>query len=157
MFSINEPFHVGVIVADLTTAMADYSRATGCTWHSVQERDVTLRVGDDLVSTHVLFDYSVEGPVQLELIQGLPGTPWDPAVNGGLDHSGHWSDDLAGDTSRVLSQGWEFLYSGTDDDGQMAGFCFFMTPTGQRVELLDTTMGPMFDRWFAGGDFDEVD
>ncbi|MEQ8716333.1 MAG: VOC family protein [Acidimicrobiales bacterium] len=156
MFQMTEPFHVGVIVADLEAAMAHYSRATGLTWHSIQERDVTLRVGDDLVDTHVIFDYSVEGPVQLELIQGLPGTPWDAAVHGGLDHSGHWSDDLAGDTAAVLSRGWEFLYSGTDD-GAMAGFCFFMTPTGQRVELLDTSMRPMFERWFAGGDFDEAD
>jgi catechol 2,3-dioxygenase-like lactoylglutathione lyase family enzyme len=157
MFRISEPFHVGVIVADLEAAMADYSRTTGCTWHSIQQRDVTLRVGDDLVHTHVRFDYSVEGPVQLELIQGLPGTPWDVAVHGGLDHSGHWSDDLVGDTAAVLALGWEFLYSGTGDDGETAGFCFFMTPSGQRVELLDTSMRPMFERWFAGGDFDEAD
>lgn len=156
MFNITEPFHIGVIVPDLARAMEEYSAATGCTWHSPQERDVTLLVGDRLVDTHVRFDYSVEGPVQLELIQGLPGTPWDPVVHGGLDHSGCWSDDFDGDIASVVASGWELLYAGTDENGEIAGFCFFMTPTKQRVELLDVAMKANFESWFSGGSFDDV-
>lgn len=155
MFAVTQPFHVGIIVADLEAAMASYSATTGCTWHSVQDRDVTLLVGGEPLATHVHFNYSVEGPVQLELIQGLAGTPWDAAVHGGLDHVGCWSDDLAGDIDRVTTQGWELLYGADDGEGAVAGFCFLRTPTGQQVELLDVEMKPMFDRWFAGGDFDE--
>jgi len=155
MFDITEPFHVGIIVADLDAAMADYSAATGCTWHSMQSRDVTLRIDGGLLSTHVMFNYSVEGPVQLELVQGLPGTPWDAAVHGGVDHLGYWSDDFQGDMAALGAAGWEFLYGADDEEGGVGGFCFYMTPAGQRVELLDVEMRPMFERWFAGGSFDE--
>lgn len=153
MFDITNPFHVGVIVPDVEKAMADYSAATGVTWHRLQSLDLTLIVDGELVETSVRFNYTKEGPLQLEVADGPDGGPWDASLYGGLNHLGCWTDDLRGDHERLSGHGWETLHGGADENGDPWGFVFVRSPAGDRIELLDTAMKPMFDRWFAGGDF----
>lgn len=154
MFELTNPFHAGVIVPDVEKAMADYSASTGVTWHRLQALDLRILVDGEVVETSVRFNYTVEGPLQLEVADGPDGGPWDASLYGGLNHLGCWSDDLLGDHARLTEAGWTTLHAGAGDDGQMAGFVFCMSPAGDRVELLDTAMKPLFDNWFAGGDFE---
>ena len=52
------------------------------------------------------FTYSAEGPQHIELLEGEPGSIWDGRVTPGLHHIGVWSDDVAGETSRLVKEGW---------------------------------------------------
>ncbi|MEQ8717682.1 MAG: VOC family protein [Acidimicrobiales bacterium] len=154
MFELTNPFHVGVIVPDAEKAMADYTAATGATWHTLQALDLSILIDGEVVQTSVRFNYTVEGPVQFEVADGPDDSPWDASMYGGLNHIGCWSDDLHGDHQRLADAGWKTLHGGAGEDGQIAGFVFVQSPAGDRVELLDTAMKPLFANWFAGGNFE---
>ena len=154
MASITDPFHSGIVVADVEEAMAEISAATGMTWHSLQALDLDLLVDGKVVSTTVRFTYSVEGPVQLELADGPPGSFWDADLYGGLNHLGYWTENLPDDIESLQAGGCELIYGGAGEGGSLEGFAFLVPPAaGLRIELIDVAMRPAFDRWFAGGDF----
>jgi hypothetical protein len=96
-------FHVGMIVPHVETAMDDLGRRLGLTWDGISEmlmptyepgighREIPLRVG-----------YSHDRPF-LELIEAVPGTPWELAAPGGsnLHHIGFYTDELTRDHTDV--------------------------------------------------------
>ena len=154
MALITDPFHSGIVVADVEEAMAEISASTGVTWHSLQSLDLDLLVDGEVVSTSVRFSYTVEGPVQLELADGPKGSFWDVDLYGGLNHMGYWTDDLHGDIESLMAGGCELTYGGAGENGGIEGFAFLVPPAaGLRIELIDVAMRPAFDRWFAGGEF----
>ena len=76
MIALTDPFHVGIVVADVEEAMAQISEAAGLAWHSVQSVDLNLLVEGEVVPAAVRFTYSVDGPLQIELASGPPGSFW---------------------------------------------------------------------------------
>jgi len=82
-FDITRPFHVGYMVENVDTAMAQLSASTGITWHPPQVFPLDIMVGDQRQSFDRRFTYSVEGPVQIELVQGPAGTLFDTSLHGG--------------------------------------------------------------------------
>jgi hypothetical protein len=98
-------FHVGLVVAHVETAMGELGALLGLEWHGISEqvmptyqpgighRDVPVRVG-----------YSHDRPF-LELIEAVPGTPWELARDGGsnLHHIGFYTDQLDEDSKAVGS------------------------------------------------------
>lgn len=154
MVQLTDPFHAGVIVADVEEALAQLTASSGVAWHSVQGFDLDLLVDGEVVSTSVRFTYSVDGPLQIELASGPVGSFWDADLYGGLNHLGYWTEDLRKDIAALQAGGCEVIYGGAGDDGNLEGFAFLAPPTtGQRIELIDVAMRPAFDRWWAGGDF----
>lgn len=149
---LTNPFHIGMIVADVDVAMAQYE-AAGVRWHRPQSLTLDLLVRGEPQQIPVRFTYSVQGPVQLEVASGPPGTLWDVEEYGGLHHTGYWTADLLGDIGRLTTAGLDLVYTGRGDDDSPAGFAFLLTPAGQRVELIDEAMLPLFENWYAGGDF----
>ena len=76
---------------------------------------------------------------------------WDGADSPGVHHVGLWSDDLAGETERLVAGGWTLrLAQRTPADGYGV-FTYVQPPSGLLVELVATSVRPMFERWFAGG------
>ncbi len=153
MFDFATPFHIGLVVPDLEKAMDDYSKAAGITWYKRQYLELDILVDGEVVSTSVHFNYSKEGPVQVELCSGPEGSFWDAAVHGGLNHVGYWTEDFNADLSRFTSQGWRLRNSGVGEDGQPDAFAYVISPQGQQVELVDVAIRPLFENWYAGGDF----
>lgn len=154
MALITDPFHTGIVVADVEESMAHISAATGLTWHSLQSLDLDLLIDGEVVSTSVQFSYTVEGPVQIELAAGPKGSFWDFDLYGGLNHMGYWTEDLHADIAALQAGGCELIYGGASEDGGLQGFAFLVPPTtGLRIELIDVAMRPAFDNWFAGGEF----
>jgi hypothetical protein len=96
-------FHVGLIVPKVETAMEELGALLGLTWDGISEqlmptyepetgfRHIPLRVG-----------YSRDRPF-LELIEAVPGTPWELDKNGGsnLHHLGFFTDNLSADAAIV--------------------------------------------------------
>ena len=153
MIDLTSPFHIGVVVANLEEAMGLYSAGTGLIWHSVQSMDVELLVEGRVTPMSVRFNYSVEGPVQLELCEGPIGSFWDAGAYGGIQHIGYWTEDLLGDLDTLADAGWTIRCTGADPDGGPTGFSYLMGPDKQLIELVDVAMRPQFDRWYAGGNF----
>lgn len=153
MFDFANPFHVGLVVPDLAKAMDDYSKATGITWHKPQYLELDVLVDGKVVSTSVNFNYSVEGPVQVELCCGPAGSFWDASVYGGLNHVGYWTENFHADLAEFLSAGWKLRNAGVGENRQPEAFAYVISPQGQQVELIDVAMRPMFENWYAGGDF----
>ena len=97
-FSFTNPFHIGAVVPDLETAMEEVASGHGVTWAKVQERQQSLWTPTlGAVVTPLRFSYTCEGPLHLELLQGEAGTIWDNDVWNGLQHTGVWSTDVAGE------------------------------------------------------------
>ena len=76
-----------------------------------------------------------------------------PLLGPGIHHLGLWSSDVRGEAQALVSRGCVMEVAGLADDGGVGGFALLVTPMGARFELVDTSMGPMFARWFAGGTF----
>ncbi len=154
-FDVSSPFHVGYVVADVDQAMARLTAATGVTWHPPQVFALDIMVGDERMQFENRFTYSVEGPVQLEVVQGPSGTLWDAEVYGGPNHNGYWTDDLVADVRALVAGGAELLFAGVGDgdgDGDPQGFAM-VDAGGARIELVDEAMKPLFDTWYATGTF----
>ena len=152
-FDMTNPFHVGFIVADVETAMAQLGPTLGVTWHPPQVFSLDIMMGEERVGFDVTFTYSKEGPVQIEVAHGPKGTLWDVDDYGGPNHNGYWSDDLVGDVDRLTAGGFELLYSGAGEEPGPQGFAMLQAPWGMRVELIDEVMKPMFENWYRTGTF----
>ncbi len=153
MIDLVKPFHVGLVVPDVAEAMDTYSKAMGVTWYKKQYLELDILVDGAVVSTSVHFNYTVEGPVQLELCSGPAGSFWDPAAHEGLNHVGYWTDDFDSDIAKLMSQGWRMRNAGVGEEGKPAAFAYVISPQNHQVEIIDEAMRPIFENWYAGGDF----
>ncbi len=151
-FDITSPFHVGYVVADVDEAMVRLSAATGITWHPPQVFSLDIMVGDQRLGFDNRFTYSVEGPVQIEIVQGPAGTLFDASLYGGPNHNGYWTDDLRGDIDSLVTGGGELVFAGCGEQPGPQGFAM-VDFAGTRIELIDSVMLPMFETWYRTGSF----
>jgi Glyoxalase/Bleomycin resistance protein/Dioxygenase superfamily len=145
-----EPYHTGIIVDDLATAIPSWEGATGLSWGSVYAGPLTVRTPatDETVTHRVELAYSSD--LRLELVKLLPGTCW--TVNGGtgVHHTGCWSADLDADAARLEAQGWPIVAHGVDDDGAMAIFSYHQVPGVGLLELVSITQREMLAAMVRG-------
>ncbi|MET0459819.1 MAG: VOC family protein [Ilumatobacteraceae bacterium] len=145
-------YHQGLRVPDLDEAMAELGAALSLTWCEPQEREqaIWLPVGG-ATTVPLRFTYSADGPQHIELLQGGRGSVWDGAEEPGLHHVGLWSDDVGGETERLLAGGWTLRLAQRDPADGYGVFTYVQPPCGLLVELVSTAVQPMFQRWFDGG------
>jgi hypothetical protein len=128
-----EPYHVGVVVTDVRSAMVELSSSLGVTWGREQFLAGPGAGGEPD------FGFSLGGPPYYELIKVRPGTVW---ANLGPHHVAVWCDDLAEAGMRVLAAGWRW------EQGK-----YFVSRTGVRHELVPRgSYGPRLRRYLDGGD-----
>jgi len=95
-------YHVGIVVADITTARARLGQLLGVRWGPVMHLDEVSyrdRAGTDLVLPTTMC-YSTGDPC-LELIQEVPDTVWVRNEHSNLHHIGFWTEQLLGDDSAL--------------------------------------------------------
>ena len=143
-------YHVGIIVPELGEAMRDLSSTLGLTWAKEQRRAFPVTVNGELVDRDIHFAYSMTGPPYVELIQANE-PPWE--LRDGLHHMGIWSEDVVGDTEKLLAQKYSIAATAFERPGYAGGFAYLNSPTGLLVELVDSVSKESFDRWVGGGDF----
>ena len=127
------PFQVGIVVADLEVAMEELGAALGIEWAPPQER----RLGE--WTCRITFGRR-PGPPYLELIEGQPGSPWDPAGGYRLDHIGYWTEDVDAESARLAEAGLPIEVQGAELSGPWT--YHRGERTGLRVELIDQTRRP---------------
>jgi hypothetical protein len=143
-------FHVGILVADLETAMARFSDALGVTFAPVMDGPVELRGGDHHVHLTMRATYSVQGPPHVELVQGQGDGIFSLAGGERIHHLGRWSpnpDD--GDGAHLCLP---TIYSVHQVPGQPPGM-WLTDPAelhGVLVELVDEGNRPTLEAWISG-------
>ena len=139
-----EPYHTGIVVDDVATAIPVWEAATGVKWGSVYGGPLTVCTPASGPVTHQV-ELAYSSDLRLELVKLLPGTCW--TVNGGIGvhHTGCWSDDLEADAARLESQGWPIVTHGVDDDGAMAMFSYHQVPGVGLLELVSSATREMLE------------
>jgi hypothetical protein len=152
MLQHDQLFHVGIRVPDLGAAMDEIGAIGGVTWASVQDAPMHVWLPEEgPVSIPLAVTYSVEGPVHLELLQGPRDSIWDGADFPGAHHFGYWSDDVGGDTERLLEAGWTLEMAAAAPDDGYGRFTYVRSPSGYRAEPVSSAHRYRFERWWAGG------
>ena len=145
-------YHQGVRVPDLDAAMAELGPALGITWCEPQQREQPVWLpGEGPATLPLRFTYSAEGPQRVELLEGPPGSIWDGREQPGLHHVGLWSDDVGGETQRLIDAGWTLRIAQMSPEEGYGAFTYVQPPSGILVELVWSALEPMFQRWFDGG------
>jgi Glyoxalase/Bleomycin resistance protein/Dioxygenase superfamily len=140
-------FHVGLVVADIELAMKTIGENLGIGWASVQQRTQPVRTGAGEVREEpIVFTYSSDGPPHVELIQSTPGSVWEVTPEGCLHHIGAFVEDVT-----VTPTGMSLEFGGGRRETP-AGFAYYVSDAGFRVELVDGSRRGQFDAWFSGGD-----
>lgn len=147
-------YHWGIVAADFDATCEELAAVCGLTWAKPMRREFDLLQPGGVVTVNFRLTYSVEGPPHYEIVEGSPGTLWDPSTaQGGVHHLGFWSEDVAGDAARLIDAGYECGATAATPDGRPTGFSYHRLHSGLWVELVDLARKPGYDTWIAGGDF----
>lgn len=153
MIDYQDLFHIGVRVPDLDVAMSEVGDGTAVRWAEARENPAqTLWTPENgLQEIRLRYTYSAEGPQHIELLEGTPGTFWDGRAAPGAHHVGVWVDDVAAETERLVAATWTIV-GAQRDPGDGAGygvFSYLRPPSGLIVELVDRSLLPHFEQWWA--------
>jgi hypothetical protein len=142
---IGEAFHVGVVVPQIESAIAAMAPTVGYEWTEPRQFDrlYSTRKGQLQVTMRAVFSRS--GPVRVELIDAIEGTPWEQV---GMHHIGHWTDDLAADAATLESKGFPPVAQGRDEAGRLVRTSMHVGPIGY-IELVDTAMRSQLEAWWG--------
>jgi hypothetical protein len=148
-------YHVGYVVADLDEAMSQLGTVFRVEWAQRARRKMWVtRAGHDAEELEFWITYSTTGPPHIELIEGLPGSIWDPSDGPHLHHVGMWAvDDLERDAQRLVELGFPIAAHGNDEDGRLARFTYHSNPYGPWIELVMPATREPFERWMNGEPF----
>lgn len=144
-------YHWAYVVEDLDAAMAALGAIFEVEWAAVAPR--TMRSHDPVrgdVDNDFRITYSVTGPPHIEVIEGQPGTLWDPSAGNALHHVGLWARDLAQDSQRLVDLGLPIAGHGVDDEGHLSRFTYHENPYGPWIELVAPTTREPWLRWMRG-------
>jgi hypothetical protein len=138
---LGDHFHIGIVVDDVETAMAELAGQLGTAWRPVQEAEVPMLDGEGLVATvPMCFTYSAGGPPAVELVRTVPGTVFT-AEAGAVHHVGYWVDDLPAASAALSAGGWPLVATmAGGPDGGPSRFALHATGVGPLVELVDRTI-----------------
>lgn len=136
-------FHVGVVADDIDAAMRQMSADLGLTWKGGRPAMHDLCVYGEERSIEMRIAHSVEGPPHVELIQAVPGTPWE-AASAGMHHLCYWSDDAAALCARFEAQGHRRILGRA---GAASGY--FLSPEGMIVEIIHGDLHDRLAGWLA--------
>lgn len=148
-------FHIGHLVPDIEVAMDELGGSLGLTWTQVVTRDEqrvwTPEHGQRRVPLR--FAYSMAGPQRLELLEGVPDTPWWYGEVENRNHVGVWAD-VPALTEDLLARGWTLLCSQVAPEEGYGAFTYVRSPSGFLLEPVAEANQARMTRWFEGGSLD---
>lgn len=130
-------YHMGLVVPDITRAVAELSAQMGITFEDPWPVTVNVRDHRGVAPETLTVTFGRQGPPFLELIQASGGGVWTAEGGPRLHHVGIWTDDLAGEVARLESNGMRREAAGVGPDGRLNLFAYLIGPDGLRVELVD--------------------
>lgn len=146
-------FHIGLLTHDIHAAMAEISESQGVTWAQVRDWPMTVWLpGRGYIEMEIQLTFSQQGPCRLELIQGSPDTPVDPAQGTGCHHIGYFVEDPGAETERLLAQGGELVMCAASPEEGFGRFTYVRWRNGMLVEPVALANKERFEAWWAGGE-----
>ncbi len=131
-------FHVGIIVPDLETGLAEIANRFGVTFPDpppTSGADVLVKTSAGEMRAEVIGVYSAEGPPYLEVIRAVPGTVWEATEGSRIHHLGAFVDDLDDEVARLKAEGFD-VEATLDVGGGMMAVSYMNSALGVRQELL---------------------
>jgi hypothetical protein len=148
-------FHVGLLTTDLAAGMDEIGKSAGVTWATVRDKPMDVWLPDKgyiTMEINLTFSKESQGGVRLELIQGSPNTPVDPAQGTGLHHFGYFVENPAAETERLLALGGTLVMSAASPEDGYGRFTYVRTASGMLVEPVAVANRERFETWWAGGE-----
>jgi len=146
---LDDFYHVGIIVEDFDSAVANYGRLWNLEWTPIINVDVTLWTRDYGVrQVRPRAVYSVLHP-HIEVVEAILQTILTVTPGRPVHHLGYWSDDLEGDSNALIAQGWPKVMCAYDN-GRMFGMAYHQRPDGMIVEIVDRASFPDWQGFLAG-------
>ncbi len=134
-------FHIGIIVPDIERDMDEIARRFGVTFPDPPgHTEVRVRTGAGEAMATIRGAYSAEGPPWLEVIQAVPGTPWEAGDGSRIHHLGAFVDDLDDEVARLTAAGAEVEAMLDVTTGRLLTAAYVNSALGVRQELLPASL-----------------
>lgn len=147
-------FHVGIVVADLESAMAELSSLLGLTFNEPRTVYFNRLEDPDPREADIRVVFSKEGPPHYELMQGGPGTVYENFPLG-LHHVGVWQRDAQAKLDDFAARGIPFESRVVMPDGR--ALSWFNDPDsilGVRFEFVDDADRPTLENFMRTGEYE---
>ena len=137
--SMDDCYHVGLVVPDIDAATTRLTAASGYGWTKPIEATLQITAGTVEYDVPFRFVYSLQAP-HLEVIQEVPGTIWTAPPGTAAHHLGYWVDDLAAVAERLEGAGYQL--EAQPSGAEVPHFAYYVDSTGVRIELVDRALFP---------------
>jgi catechol 2,3-dioxygenase-like lactoylglutathione lyase family enzyme len=142
-------YHVGIIVADLVEAQRRFTALLGVLWGPTMDVVAPFTFADgNVMDVNLRYVHSTE-PTHLELIEEVPGTPWERNEHSNLHHIGYFADDVDAESRRLAAIGCPFNLGARPDPSAPLNFAYHVDPLGVRLEFVsESRRRPMEEIYF---------
>lgn len=151
---IGDMFHCAFVVPDIDESLTDLGSTFGVEWSEIRNGSTPVWTPDGFMQLTLRGCFSVGSGNRIEVIEGQPGTPWEPQAAPVLHHVGFWSTDLVQDTAWMLSNGYVLAATAWGEDAPAPHhFAYGRKAGGPYMELLDAASRESYEEWWskAGG------
>ncbi len=138
-------YHVGLVVADLATAVEKYGDALELKFAAARDIELPVVVDGRPRTVRMLATYSIDGPPYLELIEERAGSTW-AADAFGMNHMGFWAEDMPSAMARLEANG---LPGRVRDTSCPPRVSYHQAGAGMWVELVSPAVRETLDAWLA--------
>lgn len=150
------PYHAGVLVPDMRSAMDRFSADLGCSFTEpvvMRAHELEDRVSGETGPAELLVAYTREGPFRLELIEFTGRGLYAEERGEGLHHLGVWEPDIDARLAALESVGTpiDAVFRGPDERVSVvyAGRCD--GAGGTRIEFVSESQRERLEEWFRSG------
>jgi catechol 2,3-dioxygenase-like lactoylglutathione lyase family enzyme len=137
-------FHIGIVVKDLPAALLELSLGLGLTWKGGDPEVREVWLDGTARTLEMRIAHSVEGRPHFEVIEAIPGTPWEPADGVGVHHVCYWSNDSTQLCAELESRGFPRVMGRPG-----AGSGYFRAPSGVYIEILPRSRCDDMAAWLS--------
>lgn len=130
-----QPCHIGVATDDIYRAIAFLSPRCRLEWEEPRFRVLDLAARADRVEWWLRVAHS-SGPMDIELLQGSPGSVWHTDRSLCLHHYGYQSEHFSEELAALRACGWELELTLPDAAGEPSVFAYLTREDSPRIELI---------------------
>src|SRR5262249_3782799 len=125
----------------------------GVDWGPLKRFDMPYRRADgsDAVAVGFTISYSLGAP-HLELVQAVPGSPWECNEYSNLHHLGYLVDDPEASSRHLAVTACPMRAHGVDPSSGALGWAYHRDAAlGFRIEIVDAAAAPVLGPRMLGG------
>ena len=148
----SELYHVCIVVREIEPAREHLSELLGVEWGPLSRFDMPYRRvdGTDAVAVNFAISYSLGAP-HLELVESVPGSPWEWNEHSNLHHLGYLVDDPDTGAEHLAATACPLGAHGIDPRTGSLGWAYHRDEAlGFRIEIVDAAASASMGRRMLG-------